>query len=67
MPIGSVCINGTCRTNTDRRLGLPSSKASFDAAYQTALTTNILTTGCQRVNGQWYLDLTGAIQPNAPI
>ena len=67
VPIGSVCINGACRTNTDRRLGLPKSNAGFDAAYQAALTTSILTTGCKRVNGQWYLDLTGAVQPNAPI
>ncbi|TMK48982.1 MAG: hypothetical protein E6G66_09520 [Actinobacteria bacterium] len=67
VPIGTVCINGSCRTNTDRRLGLPASKAGFQAAYQTALSTNVLTTGCQRVHGQWYLDLTGAVQPNAPI
>jgi hypothetical protein len=67
VPLGSVCINGGCRTNTDRRLGLPATKAGFDASYQTALHTNILTTGCERVNGMWYVDLTGAVQPNAPI
>jgi len=65
VPLGTVCINGGCRTNTDPNLGIPPDASGFEAAYQTALRTNILTTPCLRISGLWYVDL-GA-QTNAPI
>ena len=65
VPVGTVCINGSCRTNTDPTLGIPPDASGFEAAYQTALRTTILTTPCLRIGGLWYVDL-GA-QTNAPI
>ena len=65
VPLGTVCINGGCRTNTDPNLGIPHDASGFEAAYQTALRTTILTTPCLRIGGLWFVDL-GA-QTNAPV
>ena len=64
--LGTICTNGDCRSNSDRRLGLPANDAGFPTAYQTAVSSDILTDACQKVGGLWYVDL-GGVPTNQPI
>ena len=64
--LGTICTDGDCRSNSDRRLGLPADDAGFATAYQTAVSTDILTDACQKVGGLWYVDL-GSVPTNQPV
>jgi hypothetical protein len=68
--LGTICTSQgahqDCRSNSDRRLGLPANDAGFAAAYQNAATTDILTNACENVGGQWYVDL-GPVPTNQPV
>jgi hypothetical protein len=66
VPLGTICLDESCRSNKDRRLGLPANEAGFDQAYQTAVGTDILTTGCTKVGSRWYVDL-GPLPANQPV
>ncbi|MGH2717107.1 MAG: hypothetical protein ACRDJU_00815 [Actinomycetota bacterium] len=60
VPVGTVCIDGTCLPNTDPNAGIPSSAAGFTDDYNNATQTETdPTAGLDEVSGQWYLDLGG--------
>ena len=64
--VGTICTNDDCRSNSNRRLGLPGNDAGFAGAYLQAVNTDILTEGCQKVGGRWYVDL-GGVPTTQPV
>ncbi|HWD08432.1 MAG TPA: hypothetical protein VHA57_04985 [Actinomycetota bacterium] len=67
VPVGTVCVDGTCLPNSDPSTGIPTSPAGFTHAYDLATQTETdPTAGLGEVNGQWYLDLGGA-EPSNPV
>lgn len=67
VPVGTVCLDGTCLTNTNPNTGIPTTSAGFPAAYQQATQTETdPAAGVDEVGGQWYLDLGGS-QPSNPV
>lgn len=58
VPLGTVCVDGSCLPNTDPNAGIPSSSAGFTQAYNQATQTETdPTASLGQVSGQWYLDL----------
>jgi collagen type VII alpha len=61
--VGASPSSTVCNSNSNANQGLPSSDSGFASAYQAALGSSTqLTLACERVSGQWYVDLglTGA-------